>query len=153
PRLGRPFVEGKPGNYTSQYFDEPNGPLYPFGYGLSYTQFSLSPPRLSTEVLSRGQSLDVSVTLKNIGKHDGATVVQLYIHDLAASVVRPVKELKGFRKVWLKAGEEQQVRFSVGENELKFVDAQLRQVAETGMFEVQVGLDSQHVQTQRFELR
>ncbi|WP_312225268.1 beta-glucosidase BglX [Stutzerimonas nitrititolerans] len=153
PRLGRPFVEGKPGNYTSQYFDEPNGPLYPFGYGLSYTQFSLSPSRLSTEVLSRGQSLDVSVTLKNIGKHDGATVVQLYIHDLAASVVRPVKELKGFRKVWLKAGEEQQVRFSVGENELKFVDAQLRQVAETGMFEVQVGLDSQQVQTQRFELR
>jgi len=153
PRLGRPFVEGKPGNYTSQYFDEPNGPLYPFGYGLSYTQFSLSPPRLSTDVLSRGQSLEVSVTLKNIGKRDGATVVQLYIHDLAASVVRPVKELKGFRKVWLKAGEEQQVRFSVGEDELKFVDAQLRQVAETGIFEVQVGLDSQQVQTQRFELR
>lgn len=153
PRLGRPFVEGKPGNYTSQYFDEPNGPLYPFGYGLSYTQFALSPPRLSTDVLSRGQSLDVSVTLKNTGKRDGATVVQLYIHDLAASVVRPVKELKGFRKVWLKAGEEQQVRFSVGEDELKFVDAQLRQVAEKGMFEVQVGLDSQHVQAQRFELR
>ena len=153
PRLGRPFVEGKPGNYTSQYFDELNGPLYPFGYGLSYTQFSLSPPRLSTDVLSSGQSLEVSVTLKNTGKRDGATVVQLYIHDLAASVVRPVKELKGFRKVWLKAGEEQQVRFSVGEDELKFVDAQLRQVAETGMFEVQVGLDSQQVQTQRFELR
>lgn len=153
PRLGRPFVEGKPGNYTSQYFDEPNGPLYPFGYGLSYTQFCLSPPRLSTDVLSRGQSLEVSVTLRNIGKRDGATVVQLYIRDLAASVVRPVKELKGFRKVWLKAGEEQQVRFSVGEDELKFVDAQLRQVAETGMFEVQVGLDSQQVQTQRFELR
>ncbi|TCD24010.1 beta-glucosidase BglX [Pseudomonas sp. IC_126] len=153
PRLGRPFVEGKPGNYTSQYFDEPNGPLYPFGYGLSYTQFSLSPPRLSTDVLSRGASLDVSVTLKNIGKYDGATVVQLYIHDLAASVVRPVKELKGFRKVWLKAGEEQQVRFRVGEDQLKFVDAQLRQVAEAGMFEVQVGLDSQRVQTQQFELR
>jgi len=153
PRLGRPFVEDKPGNYTSQYFDEPNGPLYPFGYGLSYTQFSLSPPRLSTDVLSHGQSLEVSVTLKNTGKRDGATVVQLYIHDLAASVVRPVKELKGFRKVWLKAGEEQQVRFSVGEDELKFVDAQLRQVAEPGVFEVQVGLDSQHVQTQRFELR
>lgn len=153
PRLGRPFVEGKPGNYTSQYFDEPNGPLYPFGHGLSYTQFSLSPPRLSSDVLARGQSLDVSVTLKNTGQRDGATVVQLYIHDLAASVVRPVKELKGFRKVWLKAGEEQQVRFRVGEDALKFVDAQLRQVAEAGMFEVQVGLDSQHVQTQRFELR
>lgn len=151
-RLGRPFVEGKPGNYTSQYFDEPNGPLYPFGYGLSYTQFSLSPPQLSADVLSRGASLEVSVTLKNIGERDGAMVVQLYIHDVAASVVRPVKELKGFRKVWLKAGEEQQVRFRVGEDELKFFDAQLQQVAEAGMFEVQVGLDSERVQTQRFEL-
>lgn len=153
PRLGRPFVEGNAGNYTSQYFEEPNGPLYPFGYGLSYTEFRLSPPRLSTEVLSRGESLGVSVTLKNIGERDGATVVQLYIHDLAASLVRPVKELKGFRKVWLKTGEEQQVRFSIGEKELRFFDAQLQQVAEAGTFEVQVGLDSQSVQAQRFELR
>ena len=153
PRLGRPFVEGNPGNYTSQYFDEPNGPLYPFGYGLSYTQFSLSPPRLSTDVLSPGESLEVSVTLKNTGTRDGAAVVQLYIHDLAASLVRPVKELKGFRKIWLKAGDQQLVRFSIGEDELKFFDTQLRQVAETGMFEVQVGLDSQNVQAQRFELR
>ena len=152
-RLGRPFVEGNPGNYTSQYFDEPNGPLYPFGYGLSYTQFSLSPPRLSTDVLSPGESLEVSVTLKNTGTRDGAAVVQLYIHDLAASLVRPVKELKGFRKIWLKAGDQQLVRFSIGEDELKFFDTQLRQVAETGMFEVQVGLDSQNVQAQRFELR
>lgn len=152
-RLGRPFVEGNPGNYTSQYFDEPNGPLYPFGYGLSYTQFSLSPPRLSTDVLSPGESLEVSVTLKNTGTRDGAAVVQLYIHDLAASLVRPVKELKGFRKIWLKAGDQQLVRFSIGEDELKFFDAQLWQVAEAGMFEVQVGLDSQNVQAQRFELR
>lgn len=153
PRLGRPFVEGNPGNYTSQYFDEPNGPLYPFGYGLSYTQFSLSPPRLSTDVLSPGESLEVSVTLKNTGTRDGAAVVQLYIHDLAASLVRPVKELKGFRKIWLKAGDQQLVRFSIGEDELKFFDTLLRQVAEAGMFEVQVGLDSQNVQAQRFELR
>src|SRR5690606_41546052 len=137
----------------SQDSEERTEPLSPYAHGLSYTQFSLSPPRLSAEVLSHGQSRKVSVTRKNTAKRDGATVVQLYIHDLAASVVRPVKELKGFRKVWLKAGEEQQVRFSVGEDELKFVDAQLRQVAETGMFEVQVGLDSQQVQTQRFELR
>jgi len=91
--------------------------------------------------------------LKNIGKRDGATVVQLYIHDVAASLVRPVKELKGFRKVWLKAGEEQQVRFRIGEDELRFFNAQLRQLAEAGAFEVQVGLDSQSVQAQRFELR
>jgi len=93
------------------------------------------------------------VTLKNTGTRDGAAVVQLYIHDLAASLVRPVKELKGFRKIWLKAGDQQLVRFSIGEDELKFFDAQLRQVAEAGMFEVQVGLDSQNVQAQRFELR
>lgn len=153
PRLGRPFVEGKPGNYTSQYFEEANGPLYAFGHGLSYTDFSLSPPQLSSDVLSRGESLGVSVTLKNIGERDGATVVQLYIHDLAASLVRPVKELKGFRKVWLKAGEQRQVRFSIDESDLKFFDAQLRHVAEAGAFEVQIGLDSQSVQTQRFELR
>lgn len=153
PRLGRPFVEGKPGNYTSQYFEEANGPLYAFGHGLSYTDFSLSPPQLSSDVLSRGESLGVSVTLKNIGERDGATVVQLYIHDLAASLVRPVKELKGFRKVWLKAGEQRQVRFSIDESDLKFFDAQLRHVAEAGTFEVQVGLDSQSVQAQRFELR
>ena len=93
------------------------------------------------------------MTLKNTGERDGATVVQLYIHDEAASLVRSVKELKGFRKVWLKAGEEQQVRFDISEDELKFFDAQLEQVAEAGMFEVQVGLDSRSVQTQRFELR
>lgn len=152
-RLGRPFVEGKPGNYTSQYFEEPNGPLYPFGYGLSYTTFSLSPPHLSTEVLSRGDVLEVEVTLKNTGKRDGATVVQLYLHDVAASQVRPVKELKGFRKVWLKAGEERRVRFNIDEEQLKFFDAQLRHLAEAGRFEVQVGLDSRQVQAQRFELR
>ena len=91
--------------------------------------------------------------IQNIGKRDGATVVQLYIHDEAASMVRAVKELKGFRKVWLKAGEEQQVRFIIGEDELRFFDAQLQRVAEAGMFEVQVGLDSQSVQARRFELR
>jgi len=153
PRLGRPFVEGNPGNYTSQYFEEKNGPLYPFGYGLSYTKFSLSAPQLSRASLARGESLDVSVTLKNVGEHEGATVVQLYISDLSASVVRPVKQLKAFRKIRLAAGEQRQVGFRIDENDLKFFNAQLQQVAEAGAFEVQVGLDSQTVQTQRFELR
>lgn len=151
-RLGRPFIEGNPGNYTSQYFEERNGPLYPFGYGLSYTDFSLSPPQLSSRSLARDGTLEVSVTLKNSGPRDGATVVQLYIQDLAASVVRPVKELKGFRKVRLKAGEEQRVRFNIDEDDLKFFNARLQHVAEPGEFEVQIGLDSQTVQTQRFEL-
>jgi beta-glucosidase len=152
-RLGRPYVEGHPGNYTSQYFEEPNGPLYPFGYGLSYTDFSLSELQLSSRSLARNGTLDVSLTLKNTGARDGATVVQLYIRDIAASVVRPVKELKRFEKVTLKAGEQTQVRFSINQEDLKFFNAQLQHVAELGEFEVQIGLDSQAVQTRRFELR
>ena len=151
-RLGRPYTEGKPGNYTSQYFEEPNGPLYPFGYGLSYTDFSVSDVVLSGDSLARGNTLEASVTVKNTGQRDGATIVQLYIRDVAASVVRPVKELKGFQKVELKAGEEQVVRFTVDEDMLKFFNARLDHVAEAGEFTVQIGLDSQAVKEKTFEL-
>lgn len=151
-RVGRPYVEGKPGNYTSQYFEEPNGPLYPFGYGLSYTEFELSEVRMSSPTMARGGDLEVSVTLKNTGSRDGATVVQLYIRDEVASVIRPVKELKGFRKVFLKAGETRQVRFKLEENDLAFVNAQLERVAEPGVFEVQIGLDSTEVKRAQFTL-
>jgi beta-glucosidase len=151
-RVGRPYVEGKPGNYTSQYFEEPNGPLYPFGYGLSYTRFELSDVRLSSPTMPREGAVEASITVKNTGQRDGATVVQLYIQDLVASVIRPVKELKAFRKVILKAGEEREVRFNLDEDDLKFVNAQLQHVAESGEFEVQIGLDSQSVQRQRFVL-
>ncbi|AGA86125.1 beta-glucosidase BglX [Stutzerimonas stutzeri] len=152
PRLGRPYVEGRPGNYTSQYFEEPNGALYPFGYGLSYTDFELSKPQLSRRTLNRGQKLEVSVTVKNTGARAGATVVQLYLQDLVGSSVRPVKELKGFTKLMLEPGETQLVRFVLGEEDLKFYDARLDHVAEPGEFEVQLGLDSQSVLSERFEL-
>ncbi len=152
-RIGRPFIEGKPGNYTSQYFEEPNGALYPFGYGLSYTQFSLSDINLSSATLRRDGQLEARVTLKNTGTRDGETVVQLYIQDIAASMIRPVKELKDFRKVMLKAGEEQVVRFVIDENDLKFYNAQLQHVAEAGRFNLQIGLDSKDVKQQGFELR
>ena len=151
-RLGRPYEKDKPGNYTSQYFEEPNGPLYPFGYGLSYTDFRLSDLTLSSDKLARGDSLQAAVTVKNTGQRDGTTVVQLYIHDVAASVVRPVKELKGFQSVELKAGEERVVRFTIDEDILTFFNARLEQVAEAGDFKVQVGLDSQAVQERTFEL-
>ncbi|BAP78916.1 beta-D-glucoside glucohydrolase [Pseudomonas sp. MT-1] len=151
-RVGRPYVEGKPGNYTSQYFEEPNGPLYPFGYGLSYTDFELSEVRLSSPNMPRGGGLEASVTLKNTGSRDGATVVQLYVRDEVASVIRPVKELKGFRKVFLKAGETREVRFKLEEEDLKFVNAQLERVAEPGVFEVQIGLDSERVKRGQFTL-
>lgn len=152
PRLGRPYVEGRPGNYTSQYFEEPNGALYPFGYGLSYTDFELSKPQLSQRKLKRGQRLEVSVTVKNRGARAGATVVQLYLQDLVGSTVRPVKELKRFEKLSLEAGETRGVRFSLGEEDLRFHDARLDYVAEPGEFEVQLGLDSRAVQSARFEL-
>ncbi|MFI8336392.1 beta-glucosidase BglX [Pseudomonas taetrolens] len=150
--IGRPFTPGKPGNYTSQYFDEPNTPLYPFGYGLSYTDFSLSDVSLSAGTLKPGATLTASVTVKNTGKRAGETVVQLYIQDVTASLSRPVKELKNFQKLMLQPGEEKVVQFKIDEDALKFYNAQLKYAAEPGEFNVQIGLDSQNVQQNSFQL-
>ena len=150
--IGRPFTPGKPGNYTSQYFDDTTGPLYPFGYGLSYTQFSLSEMALSSTTLNKTGKIDASVTVKNTGKRDGETVVQLYIQDETGSMIRPIKELKGFQKVLLKAGEQKVVYFSIEEDDLKFYNTQLKYAAEPGKFNVQIGLDSEAVTQQSFEL-
>lgn len=150
--IGRPFTPGKPGNYTSQYFDDTTGPLFPFGYGLSYTSFSLSDMALSATTLNKSGKLDASVTVKNTGKRDGETVVQLYIQDVTGSMIRPVKELKNFQKIGLKAGEQKVVHFSISEDDLKFYNSQLKYAAEPGKFNVQIGLDSQDVTQQSFEL-
>lgn len=149
---GRPYLPGGPRNYTSQYFDQSHGPLYPFGFGLSYTDFSLSEVTLSTQTLKSDGNVNASVTVRNIGQRDGETVVQLYIRDVVASVSRPVKELKNFQKIMLKAGEEKAVHFSINESDLKFFNAQLEYAAEPGEFRVQIGLDSQNVKEQSFEL-
>ena len=153
PRLGRPFTPGKPGNYTSQYFDEEQGALYVFGHGLSYTDFDLGEVSLSTTALQRGGKLEASITVRNTGQRAGAAVVQLYIQDVAASIVRPIKELKGFQKVMLQPGEQKVLRFPIDENLLKFYDNKLRYVAEAGRFNVQIGLDSQNVREGSFELK
>ncbi|WP_455826172.1 beta-glucosidase BglX [Pseudomonas graminis] len=150
--IGRPFKPGSAANYTSQYFEEDYGPLYPFGYGLSYTTFSLSDMALSSTTLNKTGKLDASVTVKNTGKVDGETVVQLYIQDVAGSMIRPIKELKNFQKVMLKAGEERTLHFTITEDDLKFYNTQLKFAAEPGEFNVQIGLDSQDVQQQTFEL-
>ncbi|HWT69406.1 MAG TPA: beta-glucosidase BglX [Pseudomonas sp.] len=150
--IGRPFTPGKPGNYTSQYFDDTTGPLFPFGYGLSYTDFSLSDMALSSTTLNKTGKLDASVTVKNTGKRDGETVVQLYIQDVAGSMIRPIKELKNFQKVMIKAGEQKVVHFTITEDDLKFYNAQLKYAAEPGKFNVQIGLDSRDVTQQSFEL-
>ena len=150
--IGRPYNPGTPGNYTSQYFDEPNGPLYPFGYGLSYTQFALGQVTLSTDRVQQDQGLSATVTVRNTGDRDGETVVQLYLRDTTASMSRPVKELKHFQKVALKAGEARELTFTLAPDDLKFYNGRLQHVAEPGLFEVQVGLDAQAVNDARFEL-
>ncbi|VVQ27290.1 Beta-glucosidase BoGH3B [Pseudomonas fluorescens] len=150
--IGRPFTPGKPGNYTSQYFDDTTGPLFPFGFGLSYTDFSLSNMALSSTTLNKTGKLDASVTVKNTGKRDGETVVQLYIQDVTGSMIRPIKELKNFQKITLKTGEQKVVRFTITEDDLKFFNTQLKFAAEPGKFNVQIGLDSQDVTQQSFEL-
>lgn len=152
-RIGRPFTPGKPANYTSQYFEEDSGPLYAFGYGLSYTTFDVSTVKLSAKTLAPGNKLDASVTVRNTGKREGETVVQLYLQDVAASVVRPVKELKGFQKVTLKPGESRTVHFVIDESLLKFYNAKLQYAAEPGDFNVQIGLDSQNVKQATFVLQ
>ncbi|RON53258.1 beta-glucosidase BglX [Pseudomonas frederiksbergensis] len=150
--IGRPFTPGKPGNYTSQYFDDTTGPLFPFGFGLSYTTFSVDDMALSSTTLNKTGKLDASVMVKNTGQRDGETVVQLYIQDVTGSMIRPVKELKNFQKVMLKAGEQKVVHFTITEDDLKFYNAQLKYAAEPGKFNVQIGLDSQDVTQQSFEL-
>ncbi len=152
-RIGRPFTPGKPANYTSQYFEEDSGPLYAFGYGLSYTTFDVSKVKLSAKTMTSGATVEASVTVRNTGKREGETVVQLYLQDVAASIVRPIKELKGFQKVSLKPGESRTVQFAIDERSLKFYNAKLQYVAEPGDFNVQIGLDSQNVQQATFTLK
>ncbi|MEE3650197.1 MULTISPECIES: beta-glucosidase BglX [unclassified Brenneria] len=147
---GRPYTPENPGKYTSHYYDEANGPLYPFGYGLSYTTFSVSDVRLSSRTMPRNGTVTASVTVKNTGARAGETVVQMYLHDVVASVSRPVKELRGFQKLMLQPGESRTVSFLIDQDALKFYNARMQQVVEPGKYEVFIGLDSQRVKNQSF---
>ncbi|XEG74258.1 beta-glucosidase BglX [Pseudomonas sp. abacavir_1] len=149
---GRPFDHEHPNKYTSRYFDSQNGPLYPFGYGLSYTRFSVSDVQMSSPKLHKGDTLKAWVTVKNTGKRAGETVVQLYLRDEVASISRPVKELKGFRKVMLQPGESKVVEFPIREEDLRFYDSNLRYASEPGEFKVMIGLDSDDVKEGQFTL-
>lgn len=150
---GRPYNAEHPNKYTSRYFDEANGPLYPFGYGLSYTTFSVSDVKLSAPTLSRDGTVTASVDVTNTGKREGATVLQMYIQDVTASQSRPVKELKGFDKVNLKPGETQTVSFPIDVNALKFWNQKMKFDAEPGKFNVFIGTDSARVKQAQFELQ
>lgn len=150
---GRPYNAEHPNKYTSRYFDEANGPLYPFGYGLSYTTFIVSDVKLSAPTLSRDGTVTASVDVTNTGKREGATVMQMYIQDVTASQSRPVKELKGFDKVNLKPGETQTVSFPIDINALKFWNQKMKYDAEPGKFNVYIGTDSARVKQAQFELQ
>ncbi|GLB47650.1 beta-glucosidase BglX [Neptunitalea lumnitzerae] len=151
---GRPLMnkEGQFEKFRSNYLDVRNEPLYPFGYGLSYTSFSYANMKLSASELNVDGTLKVSVDVANTGKYDGKEVVQLYIRDLVGSVTRPVKELKGFQKVFLKKGETKTVTFNLTVEDLKFYNSELDFVAEPGMFEVFVGPNSDTQMKSSFEL-
>lgn len=146
---GRPAKNNTDRNYVSAYIDLDNDPKFPFGFGLSYTDFTYSDMILSSENLKGNQNLIINVTVSNTGKYDGEEVVQLYIRDLFGKVVRPVKELKGFKKVFIKKGEAKKVEFTMTPEDLKFFDDELNFDWEAGEFDIMVGTNSQNVQTKR----
>ena len=150
---GRPLLEGKWfEKFRSNYLDVDNDPLYPFGYGLSYTNFQYSDITLSAPTMGQDGSVTAMVTVTNTGKYDGAEVVQLYIRDLVGSITRPVKELKGFDKIFLKAGESKTVSFKITPELLRFYDYELNYVAEPGDFDIMIGGNSQSVKTTHLSL-
>jgi beta-glucosidase len=143
---GRPLPEGKWfQKFTSNYLDVSNDPLYPFGFGLSYTSFNYGELKLSNNSLKGSQNLTASISVTNNGKYDGAEVIQLYIRDVVGSVTRPVKELKGFQKVFLKAGETKTIQFTITPNDLKFYNYDLKYDWESGDFEIMIGGNSRDV--------
>ena len=127
--------------------------MYPFGYGLSYTEYFFGEPQLSAAVISKNDKLTVTTSFTNTGKVDGEEVVQLYIRDYAASIVRPVKELKAFKKIMLKAGETKDVSFTLTKNDLSFFDANGNSIIEPGKFSVFVGNSSVNVKQADFEVK
>ncbi|HJW17807.1 MAG TPA: beta-glucosidase BglX [Flavisolibacter sp.] len=150
---GRPLEQGKWfQKFRSNYLDVSNEPVYPFGYGLSYTNFSYSNITLSKDQMHPSDKITASVTVTNTGTKEGKEVVQLYTRDMVGSVSRPVKELKGFQKISLKPGESRKVTFTIGINDLKFYNSDLKWVAEPGDFKVFIGTNSSDVKEASFKL-
>ena len=148
---GRPD-SGNRSKFKTNYLDAPNEPLLPFGYGLSYTTFEYSKPTVSSPKMTRGKNVTVTVTVKNTGTVAGHEVVQMYIRDVVGSISRPLKELKGFQKIFLQAGESREVVFIINEELLKFYNEALEYKAEPGEFRVMTGTNSRDVQTVSFIL-
>lgn len=147
---GRPGTND--GRYNARYIDLPVEPLYPFGFGLSYTTFSYSHLSLSADTMAMDDTLEVKVTVRNIGKCSGEEVVQLYLRDIFASVTRPVKELKDFRKIYLEPGQDSEVSFTVDRSMLEFYDINMHWKAEPGVFHVMIGTNSADYLQKEFTL-
>ena len=142
----------EPQGYTSKYLDVDFTPEYPFGFGLSYTTFTYSPPRVAPAAMPRGGTISVSAEIANTGAREADEVVQLYVRDLVASVARPVRELKGFRRLHLKPGEKQTVSFTLSEKDLAFYNEAMQLAAEPGEFDVWIAPDSSTGVPARFRL-
>jgi len=149
---GRPY-KGEPfAKFKSNYLDISNDPVYPFGYGLSYTTFSYSPLKLNKAQYIAGEPINISVTITNTGNYDGEETAQLYIQDVAASVTQPVKELKKFQKVFINKGESKELTFTLNVDDLKFYNSDLQWIYEPGVFKVFVGGNSRDVKEASFTL-
>jgi beta-glucosidase len=143
---GRPLPEGAWfQKFRSNYLDVSNDPVYPFGYGLSYTHFTYSDLTLSSNALKGNQQLTATVTVTNDGSKDGREVVQLYIRQLVGSITRPVKELKSFQKIALKTGESRKVTFTISPQDLRFYNNELKYDWEPGDFVIMIGGNSRDV--------
>lgn len=151
---GRPLgnTEGKFEKFKTNYIDERNEPLYPFGFGLSYTQFTYANLQLSADKMRSNGKITASVEITNTGNYDGKEVVQLYIRDVVGSVTRPIKELKGFQKIYLAKGQKQTVTFEITKEDLKFYNSELEFIAEPGTFHVFIGTNSDVTEYKPFEL-
>ena len=149
---GRPAANDSDVNYVSAYIDLPNSPKFSFGYGLSYTKFNYSAITLNKTQLRANDKLEATLTITNTGNYDGEEVVQLYIRDMVASVVRPVKELKGFQKIFLKRGESKVVKFMITVDDLKFYNNELKYAAEPGDFKIFIGTSAAEVKEAGFIL-
>jgi beta-glucosidase len=147
---GRPFVEGD--RFTSKYIDSPNSPLLPFGYGLSYTTFTYTNLKIENKKVKIPGTVRVSANITNTGKIKGHEIAQLYVRDLVGSVTRPIKELKGFQRIFLNPGETKTVTFDIPTSDLKFFDMNMEYNIEPGDFKVWIGPNSAEGLEGDFEL-
>jgi len=148
------YYNFKPSGRGYDYVTVSGKPLFPFGHGLSYTQFEYTNLQVAPKQILPTESIQISVMVKNIGTRPGDEVVQLYLHDVVASVTRPLKELKGFKRVSLQPGEEKTVTFLVTPEQLSFLDENLKSVVEPGTVEILIGSSSEDIRVKgTFEIR